>query len=490
MTRISPTDLSFLLLERANRPNHMAAFTIFQKPPGQESSFGPRLFDAYRHSQAAKPFNHKLKWLGRDVASWETVEPDMGYHIRHIAVPAPGSMQQFHETVSFLNTSLLDRGHPLWECYIIDGIENDRIAVMIKVHHALIDGEGGLRAMRNFLSDSPDDKTLAGPWMSFENADRPRRTRTIMSRRERLQGMLGGLSKLPGDVFGVSADVVDLGAQSLNLKARKASLPFTARRTLFNNTPKSAARAYADVELPLADVKAVAKATDTSVNDVVMTVIDDALHHYLDEHQVPTDRPLVAFMPMSLRDKSGGGGGNQVSAELIPMGAPQASPVERLKEINTATTSAKDKGRGMQATSRQAYALLLLSSLTMADTVPWLGKVPSANLVISNMKGPTEQLYLAGAPMVAFNGLPIVPPGAGLNVTFASMNTALCIAIGAAPEAVHEPFRLAELIEQAFRALQIDAGATSPEINPAMAGRRPSLRDRNVNHTTPNSRTP
>ena len=149
-------------------------------------------------------------------------------------------------------------------------------------------------------------------------------------------------------------------------------------------------------------MKALAKATDTSVNDVVMTIIDDALHHYLSEHQAPTDMPLVAFMPMSLRDESGGGGGNQVSAELIPMGAPEASPLERLKEINTATTSAKDKGRGMQTTSRQAYALLLFGSLTMSDTVPWLGKVPSANLVISNMKGPTEQLYLAGAPMVAF----------------------------------------------------------------------------------------
>ncbi|OSC43243.1 WS/DGAT/MGAT family O-acyltransferase [Mycobacterium decipiens] len=461
MTRISPIDLSFLLLERANRPNHMAAFTIFQKPRGQKSSFGPRLFDAYRHSQAAKPFNQKLKWLGRDVAAWETVEPDMQYHIRHIALPAPGSMQQFHETVSFLNTSLLDRGHPLWECYIIDGIEHGRIAVLLKVHHALIDGEGGLRAMRNFLSDSPDDKTLAGPWMSFESTDRPRRTDTTLSRRAQLQGMVKGLGRLPGGVFGVGADAADLGAQALTLKARKASLPFTARNTLFNNTAKSAARAYANVELPLADVKALAKATDTSVNDVVMTVIDDALHHYLDEHQAPTDRPLVAFKPMSLREKSGGGGGNQVSAELIPMGTPEASPIERLKEINAATTSAKDKGRGMQTTSRQAYALLLLSSLTMSDTLPLLGKLPSANLVISNMKGPTEQLYLAGAPMVAFSGLPIVPPGAGLNVTFASINTALCIAIGAAPEAVHEPFRLAELMERAFAALQIETGATS-----------------------------
>ena len=467
MTRIAPMDLSFLLLERANRPMHMAALTIFRKPKGGQSSFGPRLFDAYRHSQAVKPFDCKLKWLGKDVAAWETVEPDMSYHVRHIALPAPGSMQQFYETISFLNAGLLDRGHPLWECYLIDGIENGCIAVMIKVHHALIDGEGGLRVMRNFLSDSPRDKTLAGPWMAAESADKPRRSRPSVSQIERLQGMLKGLTKLPGEFIGVGNDVIDLGAQSLNLKPRMANLPFTARPTLFNNTAKSGARAYANIELPLADVKAVAKATDTSVNDVVMTIIDDALHHYLGEHQVPTDKPLVAFMPMSLRDESGGGGGNQVSAELIPMGAPEASISARLRQINNATKNAKDKVRGMQTTSRQAYALLLFGSLTMSDTLPWFGKVPSANLVISNMKGPTGQLYLAGAPMVVFTGLPILPPGAGLNVTFASVNTDICLAIGAAPEAVHEPFRLAQLIEQAFHRLQADAGRAAPRTAPA-----------------------
>jgi len=459
MTRIAPMDLSFLLLESANRPFHMAALTIFQKPKGQQSSFGPRLFEAYRASQAVAPFNYKLKWLGKDVAAWETVEPDMRFHVRQIALPAPGSMQQFDETVSFLNTGLLDRGHPLWECYIIDGIENGRIAVMLKVHHSLIDGEGGLRVMRNFMSDSPLDKTLAAPWMAQESANKPRRSRPSVSQVQRLQGMLKGLTKLPGDLLGVGGDVVSLGAQSLNLTPRKASLPFTARRTLFNNTAKSGARGYANVELPLADVKAVAKATDTSVNDVVMTMIDDALHRYLDEHRAPTDRPLVALMPMSLRSESGsGGGGNQVSADLIPMGAPKATVLERLRQINTSTQSAKDKGRGMQTTSRQAYALLLFSSLTMSDNLPIFDRVPSANLVISNMKGPTEQLYLAGAPMVAFHGLPILPPGAGVNVTFASVNTEICLAIGAAPEAVDEPFRLAQLIEQAFHQLQIEAG--------------------------------
>jgi diacylglycerol O-acyltransferase / wax synthase len=462
MIRISPLDLSFLLLERSNRPMHMAAMTIFQKPKGQQSSFGPRLFEAYRHSQAVKPFNYKLKWLGKDVAAWETVEPDMRNHIRHIDLPAPGSMRQFYETVSFLNTGQLDRGHPLWECYIIDGLENGRIAVMIKVHHALIDGEGGLRAMRNFLSDSPRNKRLAGPWMAAEAGEKPRRSRPSVSQIQRLQSMLKGLTKLPAEVIGAGTDVLDLGAQSLNLKPRKASLPFTARRTLFNNTAKSAARAYADIQLPLADVKAVAKATDTSVNDVVMTSIDDGLHHYLREHQASTDRPLVAFMPMSLRDESGGGEGNQVSVDLIAMGAPEASLERRLRQINRATTDAKHRGRRMQTTLRQAYTLMLAGSMTMSDTLPWFDKVPSANLVISNMKGPTEQLYLAGAPMVDFLGLPILPPGAGLNVTFASVNKDIGIGIGAAPEAVDDPFRLAELIEQAFHQLEIDTGTTAP----------------------------
>ena len=139
----------------------------------------------------------------------------------------------------------------------------------------------------------------------------------------------------------------------------------------------------------------------------------------------------------------------------------------------------------MQTTSRQAYARSLFSSLTMSDTLPGFGNVPSANLVISNMKNPTEQLYLAGAPMVAFDGLPILPPGAGLNVTFASVNTDICLGIGAAPEAVGEPLRLAQLIEEAFRQLQVDAGGRRP--GPHVA--RTSQRDRNVNQTHRTRRT-
>lgn len=462
MIKIKPMDLTFLLLENATRRLHMTAYLMFQKPAGQETTFVPKLIEAYRSSKAVAPFNRKLKWLGPGSAAWETVTPDMHYHVRSLAIAAPGSMEQFYETISFLNTSLLDRGHPLWECYVIDGIENNRFAVMIRVHHALIDGEGGLRVMRNALSESPRSKVFCAPWMAGASSEKPRRSRPSVSQMEKVQALFQRLVKLPNDLVGMGNEVVSFGAQSLNLKPRSASLPFTAPVSLFNKTAKSAARVYANIELPLDEVKAVAKATATSVNDVVMTLIDHALQRYLREQKKPVKKPLVAFMPMSLRDESGGGEGNQVAVELIAMGQPDASLAQRLQQINAATQSAKAKRRGMQKSARQVYSLLLMGSLTLVDTLPVFGKAPSANLVISNMKGPSEQLYLAGAPMVAFHGLPILPPGAGLNITFASVHKDICLAIAAAPEAVHEPYRLATLIQQAFKEIQTAATGSKP----------------------------
>ena len=463
MSKVNPMDMSFLLLENATRRMHMTAFMMFQKPKGQEASFVPKLVETYRKSQAVAPFNRKLKWLEQGLAAWQTVKPDMSYHVRSIALPSPGSMAQFYQTISFLNTSLLDRGHPLWECYVIDGVEGDRVAVLIKVHHALIDGEGGLRVMRACLSDSPRSKQMSAPWMANEGSAKPRARRPSPSQMEKVHGLLQRLIKLPGDLIGMGGEALSLGAQSLNLKPRGASLPFTAPPSIFNQTAKSAARAYANIELPLEQIKALAKASGTSINDVVMTLIDQALHDYLREHKAAVSKPLVAFMPMSLRDESGAGEGNQVVAELIAMGEPKASILQRLQQINASTKSAKDKGRAMQKSARQVYSLLVAGSLALADTLPVFGKAPSANLVISNMKGPAEPLYLAGAPMVAFHGLPILPPGAGLNVTFASVHKDICLAIAAAPEAVHEPYRLATLIEQAMQHLQKELASSAPK---------------------------
>jgi len=419
---------------------------------GQKISFVEKLVKTYRNSEVAPPFNQKLKWLGKNIASWQKVKPDLNYHVRHLAVPAPGSFKQFYELVSFLNTPLLDRDQPPWECYIIDGIEGNHIAIMIKVHHALIDGEAALKLFRNAMSDSAKDKTIRAIWMpSKEKAPRKKRSRTTESQ---LKNLMSSFGKLPSNVVGAGTEFAKMGAQALKLKPKDRALPFGAKKTIFNNVSKSSARRYANCEISLAEVKAISKKTGTTINDVVTTIIDDALHHYLKQHKKSIDVPLVSLMAMSLRTPGEDASGNQVSVELVPMGQPTATIGKRLQQVHESIVDIKARSKRLPTSVRMFYSMFVFGSSALADFSSKFEAIPSANLVISNMIGPREQLYMGGFPMVAFQGLPIVPPGGGLNVTFASFNKDICLAVGSAPEAVDDPYQLIQYIQQSFEKLK------------------------------------
>lgn len=452
MSKLKPIDISFLLLESSSRLMHMTAYQMFRIPASRKNSFVPRLLKAFRNSEVAEPFNQKVKWLGKSVASWEKAEPDLNYHVRHVAVPAPGSLPQFYELVSFLNTTLLDRDQPLWECYIIEGIEDNRCAIMVKVHHALIDGGGALKLFRNAMSTSPKDKTIRAVWTPTE-IEKPKRARSRVSESQ-LKKLVSSFGKMPSGILDGTVELANRGAQSLRLKPKTSALPFGARRCLFNNAARSSARRYANCEIPLDEIKAISKATGTTVNDVVTTIIDDALHHYLEERDASIDVPLVSMMAMSMRTEEHKAAGNQVSVELVPMGEPKVDIARRLQQIHESILRVKKSSGKLPAAVRQFYSLFVFGSATLSDVSASMEAIPSANLVISNMVGPQEQLYLAGVPMVAFQGLPIVPPGGGLNVTFASINKDICLAIGATPQAMDDPYRLVQLILQGFEKLK------------------------------------
>jgi diacylglycerol O-acyltransferase len=468
MSKLSPVDLSFLLLETAVRPMHMTAYQVFRLPARQRTTFVAKVLAAYRNDPVAKPFNQKLKWLDKGVASWETVEPDLQYHMRHIALPAPGSLQQLSDTVSFLNSPLLDRAMPLWECYIIEGLEDDQFAILIKVHHAVIDGMGAMKLFDQCISRSAKDKSLGSFWMPLEKPakNRPRgggsQSKSLLSR----------LGKLPTDLLQIGAGVAELGAQNLRIRPAASSLPFAAAKTLFNNSPVSSERRYGSCEIPLKQVKALAKTTGTTVNDVVMTLIDNALHGYLKEHKAATKVPLVALMAMSIRAEGQSASGNQTTAELVPMGEPAASIQDRLLQIQKSTTEIKKSSAKLPSSVRQLYAMVLFGSTTLADVATALKSIPSINLVISNMRGPEGQRYLAGAPLVSFQGCPIVPPGAGLNVSFVSVNEMICLGVGAAPDAVADPHRLTQLIMEGLTALEKAVGVKKPASRKKAAPKR------------------
>jgi len=328
---------------------------------------------------------------------------------------------------------------------------------------------GAMKLFDQCSSRSAKDKSFGSFWMPLEKAAKAR----PRGGRSQSKSLLSRLGKMPKDLLHIGAGVAELGAQNLRIKPAASSLPFAAAKTLFNNAPASSERRYGSCEIPLKQVKALAKTTGTTVNDVVMTLIDNALHGYLNEHKSAIKVPLVALMAMSIRAEGHGASGNQTTAELVPMGQPTASIKNRLQQIQQSTTDIKKSSAKLPSSVRQLYAMVLFGSTTLADFNTALKSMPSINLVISNMRGPEGQRYLAGAPMVSFQGCPIVPPGAGLNVSFVSVNEMICLGIGAAPDAVADPHRLTELIMEGLTALAKEViGKTAAKRKKAAPRRR------------------
>jgi len=460
VSKLKPMDLAFFVMENQNRPMHMAGFELFELPKKCPDDFVASIVKAFRSGEVAAPFNQKLKWIKDGVASWETVEPDLSFHVRHMAVPQPGTMAQLYEMVSFLNTPLLDRSRPPWDATVIEGIEGNRFAVLVRVHHACIDGLAGMKLFQKSLSTSPRKKTIRAFWSPDDRDTSTRRRRRPDSGKLNALGKrLTELGKLPKTMSTLSGGVASMAAQAVGLRPEGIRMPFRAAHTPFNAAATSSARRYANCELSLPLIKKLAKSSGATVNDVIMTAIDEALHRYLAEQGEPAVAKLTASMAMSLRDKADGpGAGNQVSVALIPMGDSDSTLSGRLAQIQAATRTAKKESQKLPYALLQAYTLVVAGGMAAAEIHPALGRMPNANVLISNMIGPDRQLYLAGARLCGFHGLPILPPGMGLNITFVSIADSICLGIGAAPEAVASPYRVIELVEESLQELAESLG--------------------------------
>lgn len=452
MSQLTTIDLVFLLMENQIRPMHMSSCLILEPPAGEEKTFVPRMLEAFRAAEPGKPFNQKLKWLEGGLARWEPAQPDPAYHVRHVAIPGPGTRAQLDDTLALLNAPLLDRAYPLWQCFVVEGLEDGRIALFTKLHHALIDGEGGIKLMRAALSDDPRDKAIRTLW---ENYDQPLPKRPVQVSRSQLQRVRSQMNALPSGMRDIASGLFELGGQALGLKPQQASLPFQAPDTPFNAHLTSSVRRYANCEIPLDRVKAMARLSGCTVNDVALAFIDDALHKYLTEVGTPTKAPLVASMPLSTRVKGEEASGNQVIADLVPLGQPGATVVDRLQQIHESTGRVKDRARNMSAPMRQTYVMLLLGLTAVPELMPGVNATPSSNVLISNMAGPAEQLYLGGAPVRAMLGMPILPPSPCLNITFVSIMGNICLGVASTPEAMSNPGRYVELLLESYEELAL-----------------------------------
>ncbi|MEU3009293.1 WS/DGAT/MGAT family O-acyltransferase [Nocardia asteroides] len=452
MEFIAPLDALFLLAESREHPMHVGSLHLFEPPEGAGPDYLREFRDALLAEQTLRPTFRKrpATLLGAPQLAWtQDGEVDLDYHVQRSALPAPGRMGQLLDHASKLHSALLDRHRPMWELHFVEGLADGRFALYSKMHHSLIDGVSAQRLLRRTLTTDQFDPELKKPW-NLPRTQRPDRPRP---QRSRLGGLLGNLSSAG------SSGAALLRAARTGLVEQQLTLPFEAPRTLFN-VPIGGARKCVVRTWSMDRIKQVKKATGTTVNDVVLAMSAGALRSYLLERDALPDKPMIALVPMSLRDaEDTDTQGVKIAALLCNLGTDVADPLERLRVVSESTRRNKEVYRSLTPTQTLAVAGLMLSPLA-AMLLPGFASVgtPPFNIVISNVPGSRDSLYWNGARLDASYPLSIPLDGQAVNITLTSNGDNLDFGLVGCRRTLPDLHRLLDHLEDSLAALE-DAAA-------------------------------
>ena len=409
---MTPMDSIFLLGESREHPMHVGSLQLFEPPEGAGPEFIRDLTTKMVANQEFEPTfrKHPMTIMGgiMDVGWTYSKEIDVDYHLRRSALPSPGRVRELLELTSRLHSTLLDRHRPLWEGHVIEGLKDGRFAFYTKVQHSLLDGVSALKLMQRALSDDLNDLEVKAIW----NLKKPARTSTPTS-------PLGALAKLAGSVVGLAPATFSLAKAAFQEEV--LAQPFGAPRSMFN-VKIGGARRCAAQSYSMERIKAIKRAAGVSLNDVIMAMCSGALRAYLIEHDALPDAPLVAMVPISLRTEAeADAGGNLVGATLCNLGTHLDDAGERLDAINESMRRNKAIFSGLSRVEALALSAINCAPMAFAALPGFVSVGPRPfNVVISNVPGPTQQMYLGGARLDGIYPMSIVMDGLALNITLVS----------------------------------------------------------------------
>lgn len=451
MERLTAFDASMLYAESTSVPLHVCSIAELDPStiPGGYSFDG--LCSRLASRMGALPeLRAKLanSQLNLDHPVWvEDTELDVSQHLHRIALPAPGGRRELSEVCGRIASIPLDRSKPLWEMWVIEGIagtdprDGGPIVLMIKVHHAAVDGVSAgnlLNQLCDLQPDAPPPDPVEGPGGA-----------------NRLEIVAGGFLRaltrpleLSRAVPSTVSTVVKTVSRAVGGRAMAA--PFTAPVTVFN-AEITADRTLALAQLELDDVKRVKDRYGVKVNDVVMALCAGALRGYLEGRGELPDKPLLAVVPSSMHGQWDRPGRNQLSGMFCNLQTHIADPVERLRVIAESSSRAKEHS--------SALAPTLLADVTQALPPAMFGvafevlsrtplkRTPIHNVVISNVAGPPTKLYAMGAEMKSLYPLGPIFHGSGLNITVMSLSGKLNVGIISCQKLVDDLWDLADQFE-------------------------------------------
>ena len=482
MRQLTSLDAQFLALENSRQTGHVAALAIYDT----SAAPGGRLTCAEMKDLIASRLHllPPLRWrlvevpFGADYPYWiDDSDFDLDFHVRELALPAPGDDQQLAEQVARLHSRPLDRGRPLWEIYVISGLESGHTAVYTKIHHAVIDGVSGAEITGMLLDLTPEVRDVP--------AEEPVTAGRRPSQLEMLGRAIAGLPRYPLRVLrALPAAIPNLeetqlsaipGASTLGRLAGRIEGLVTrdgnrvvrgaleAQKTAFSGRI-SAHRRFAFGQLELDRVKAVKSAYDCTVNDVVVTMCAGAVRRWLQEHDQLPDAPLVTQVPVSVRTTDQAGTyGNRILLLGAPLFTDIADPVERLRATQRELKVMKERHKAMPAellTDVNHFVPPALFSraarATFALATSGIGR-PQWNLVVSNVPGPQFPLYCAGARLVAHYPVSVITDGMGLNITAMSYDGHIDVGVIADRDQMSDIWCLIDWLDEALVELEKQA---------------------------------
>ena len=417
--RLSSLDVSFLYLEEATTPMHVGGVSVFELPAGGFDY--DRLISLIKRRIAFVPrYRQRIRWVPGRIASpvWVDDENfDVAYHVRRSALPKPGTDAQLRDLAARIMSRPLDRSRPLWEMYLVEGLEGGRFALLTKTHHAMVDGIAAVDIGQVILDATPEPRPT--PASSWRPAQEP-------SSIELVAGAINDLVRGPSAIF----ESVRSGLGDIRRTAGKVAGTATGVLAIARTVSRSAQvsphnveigeqRRYGTTESDLDDYKAIRKAHGGTINDVVLAVVAGALREWLMTRGEAIGGASVvrAMVPVSVRTEDQSGvPGNRVSSYLVDLPVGEPSPVMRLHQISYAMKGHKETGQAVGADaiiSVAGFAPPTLHSLG-ARAGSSLSK-RLFNVVVTNVPGPQFPLYAAGARLLA--AYPVVPLAKGQAVS-------------------------------------------------------------------------
>jgi diacylglycerol O-acyltransferase len=459
--RLSAQDNSFLVAEQAHAPKHEGADAIYELGDlaTPEGGVDIRRFKRATEAQLHRipRYRQKLMWVPIENRPVWIDDPhfNIDYHVRHTALPKPGGIEELKSLTARITTRSLDRKRPLWEIWVIEGLQGGRFAIVNKIHHCMIDGASGADVAQILMSPSPEHE-IEEP-RPYVARPAPGEDELLLDAIKHNLGMplraLQGLNAFRRETGNVLDEV---GTRVRAIVEALGSAVHTSSDTPINGA-LGPHRRIDWLTLPLADVKAVRRSLGCTVNDVVLGTVTGAIRHYLMRRGVdPAELDFRVSAPVNVRSKEDKGKlGNRVSTWIVKLPVDEALPGGWIEGVSAATRELKSSNQAlavdmlMRAAEYAPPALMAMGARAAAGPI---------NMIVTNVPGPQFPLYILGARLLEMHPLVPLLEGSGLGVALFSYDGKLHVGLNAEYDLIPDLGTFTALFAQAFMTIHDSAG--------------------------------